>query len=67
MFCSVIDSFYLDLYDARLLAQVAELVDALASGASVRMYVGVRVSPWAPFRIFLYCHQTILTAIGPFR
>ena len=29
-------------------AQVAELVDALASGASIRKDVGVRVSPWAP-------------------
>ena len=31
-----------------LLAQVAELVDALASGASGRKVVGVQVSPWAP-------------------
>jgi hypothetical protein len=30
-------------------AQVAELVDALASGASVRMDVEVRVLSWAPF------------------
>jgi hypothetical protein len=30
------------------LAQVAELVDALASGASVLWDVGVQVSPWAP-------------------
>ena len=30
------------------LAQVAELVDALASGASVPRDVGVQVSPWAP-------------------
>ena len=29
-------------------AQVAELVDALASGASGRKVVGVQVSPWAP-------------------
>ena len=29
-------------------AQVAELVDALASGASVRMDVEVRVLSWAP-------------------
>ncbi len=28
-------------------AQVAELVDALASGASDRKVMGVRVSPWA--------------------
>ena len=28
-------------------AQVAELVDALASGASVRKDVGVRVPSWA--------------------
>jgi hypothetical protein len=30
-------------------AQVAELVDALASGASDRKVVGVRVPSWAPF------------------
>ena len=30
-------------------AQMAELVDALASGASVRMDVEVRVLFWAPF------------------
>ncbi len=30
-------------------AQVAELVDALASGASVRMDVEVRVLSWAPY------------------
>ena len=29
-------------------AQVVELVDTLASGASGRMAVGVQVSPWAP-------------------
>ena len=33
-------------------AQVAELVDALASGASVRMDVEVRVFSWAPFSSF---------------
>ena len=33
------------------LAQVAELVDALASGASVLWDVGVQVSPWAPLLI----------------
>jgi hypothetical protein len=36
-----------------LLAQVAELVDALASGASGRKVVGVQVSPWAPCNLFL--------------
>ena len=30
-------------------AEVAELVDALGSGSSVRMDVRVRVSPSAPF------------------
>ncbi len=30
-------------------AQVAELVDALASGASIRKDVEVRVFSWAPF------------------
>ncbi len=30
-------------------AQVAELVDALASGASVRMDVEVQVLSWAPY------------------
>ena len=29
-------------------AEMAELVDALASGASVRKNMGVRVSLWAP-------------------
>ena len=33
------------------LAQMAELVDALASGASVRMDVEVQVLFWAPFYI----------------
>ena len=28
-------------------AQVAELADALASGASVRKDMGVQISPWA--------------------
>ena len=41
-----------------MFAQVAELVDALASGASVRMDVEVQVLSWAPFygpvRITLY-------------
>ena len=37
------------------IAQVAELVDALASGASVRMDVEVRVLFWAPFQT----HQTL--------
>ena len=32
-------------------AQVAELVDALASGASARKGVEVRVFSWAPFRL----------------
>ena len=35
-------------------AQVAELVDALASGASVRMDVEVRVLSWAPFSVTLH-------------
>ena len=35
-----------------LRAQVAELVDALASGASARMGVEVRVFSWAPFSNF---------------
>ena len=33
-------------------AQVVELVDALASGASVRKDVKVRVLSWAPFLRF---------------
>ncbi len=33
-------------------AQVAELVDALASGASTRKGVEVRVFSWAPFANF---------------
>ena len=32
-------------------AQVAELVDALASGASGRKVVEVRVFSWAPFTV----------------
>ena len=32
-----------------MLAQVAELVDALVSGTSVRKYVKVRVLSWALF------------------
>ena len=45
------------------LAQVAELVDALASGASVLWDVGVQVSPWAPLLIIstlqsLICFQS---------
>ena len=36
------------------IAQVAELVDALASGASDRKIVEVRVFSWAPF-IFRSC------------
>ena len=39
----------LQLYAVRP-AQVAELVDALASGASVLKDVRVRVSPWAPIK-----------------
>gem|GEM_PF-4624004 len=35
-------------YDFAPLAQVVELVDALASGASVRKDVKVRVLSWAP-------------------
>ena len=34
------------------IAQVAELVDALASGASDRKIVEVRVFSWAPFFVF---------------
>ena len=37
---------YTPVYQTR--AQMAELVDALASGASVRMDVEVRVLFWAP-------------------
>ena len=35
---------------ATVKAQVAELVDALASGASARMGVEVRVFSWAPIK-----------------
>ena len=35
-------------------AQVAELVDALASGASVLMDVEVRVFSWAPYFTLLF-------------
>ena len=35
------------------IAQVAELVDALASGASDRKIVEVRVFSWAPFVLFI--------------
>ena len=36
------------------LAQMAELVDALASGASDRMVVEVQVLFWAPHLLFSY-------------
>ena len=36
------------MHGSRHLAQVAELVDALASGASIRKDVEVRVLSWAP-------------------
>ena len=36
------------------IAQVAELVDALASGASDRKIVEVRVFSWAPFFVCLF-------------
>ncbi len=35
------------------LAQVVELVDTLASGASGLLVVGVQVSPWAPSLLYL--------------
>ena len=34
-------------------AEVAELVDALGSGSSGRMLVGVRLSPSAPYYIYI--------------
>ena len=40
-------------------AQVAELVDALASGASGRKVVEVRVFSWAPFTIRVCVRITI--------
>src|SRR6056297_3190246 len=43
-------------------AQVAELVDALASGASVRMDVEVRVLSWAPFPSHLPTKRRFPTA-----
>ena len=38
------------------LAQVAELVDALASGVSVCMDVEVRVLSWAPITLLIAAH-----------
>ena len=51
-----------------LLAQVAELVDALASGASGRKVVGVQVSPWAPTQAsfrghFFACYSSTMTCV----
>ena len=40
--------FAVNHYHARHVAQVAELVDALASGASVHLDVEVQVLSWAP-------------------
>ena len=40
-------------------AQVAELVDALASGASGRKVVEVRVFSWAPSEAGVCIHVTI--------
>ena len=44
-------------------AQVAELVDALASGASVCMDVEVRVLSWAPFIPNIAAHNRLKTLI----
>ena len=51
-------------------AQVAELVDALASGASDRKIVEVRVFSWAPFfSDFLFettSHKTLIVSLKDF-
>ena len=47
------------------LAQVAELVDALASGASVLWDVGVQVSPWAPLLTMITLQALIWFQIKP--
>ena len=46
-------------------ADVAELVDALASGASVRKYVKVQVLSSAP-RIEIFYHKKITLELGDF-
>ncbi len=49
-------------------AQVAELADALASGASVRKDVGVQVPPWAHvmetshFKVWGFSHFSLIDA-----
>ena len=43
-------------------AQMAELVDALASGASIRKDVEVRVLFWAPFVLF---NKSQIVALSP--
>ena len=45
---SLVDNTCKAVLQVRPVAQVAELVDALASGASDRMVVEVRVFSWAP-------------------
>ena len=50
---------------ALTLAQVAELVDALASGASVLWDVGVQVSPWAPLLTMITLQALIWFQIKP--
>lgn len=45
-------------------AQVAELVDALASGASVRMDVEVRVLSWAPYPRQHHLHEQHPMVLG---
>ena len=42
------------------MAQVAELVDALASGASNRKVVEVRVFSWAPFYLHFMCRKSLI-------
>ena len=44
----LLDHCQLHRYNARFFAQMAELVDALVSGTSVRKDVEVRVFFWAP-------------------
>ena len=51
---------------------MAELADALASGASVRKDVWVQVPPSAPrkariYELFFFCPMTVVTVTADFR
>ena len=58
-------------YNAHFFAQMAELVDALVSGSSVRKDVEVRVFFWAPNfeglllrAVLFFCEQSLLSVFN---